>query len=501
MPSKISINNHYCIEFLEFDKMYYVGWTKLCKKLYSFLLKHSDSDEYAKTYFTDMFNKNSILFMLYNAKDKKIVSILNIEKTKYYNHVLLLNIKSLVIHTEYRNKTIGWSILFAFFFVYKKVLSEKKTYFYTVTKNTRVISFLNTMFIQNNLKNISNIDKGDFQSDFNLFLSYEAKKFSNNNLYYIDGFILRKFQTTISSIKIPKSSLGKIELGKDEFVLFFGTFQEEYILKNKLYLFAKRKFKLQEVNDNNLYINNFFIKDSNKVCTNNHPIIALIDSGVCPDLFANKFVHEVNLKYDDSSKKIMYSKYFIDDIGHGTYMLKIINELTSNLATILPIKAVHTNKTLGNTKILIKAIDWAIKHKSKLINISASVLKSQNIKELKNICEKAKKNKIIIVCALNIDCKQKSYPFSFNSTIGVGIRPYEGILFFQKENNIVRTHFDYAGLKGSSCATAKITGLLYNYILQHPHITFDKAVSYLQKISIPLSDPLWNKKKEVSYEK
>lgn len=116
----------------------------------------------------------------------------------------------------------------------------------------------------------------------------------------------------------------------------------------------------------------------------NHKFVALIDSGV-NDGYADFSVNVTN--YPDA-----------DAIGHGTEMAKIIKDIAGDKATILSIKAFGDDGD-GSLSNIYAAVKYAINQKVDIINISASMLDSEETSQLRELLQSAMDSGITIVVA------------------------------------------------------------------------------------------------------
>ena len=147
--------------------------------------------------------------------------------------------------------------------------------------------------------------------------------------------------------------------------------------------------------------------------------IAVLDSGLDPTSRVGKKMNfsgglEV---YLDNNNSIAYRYDAVDDIGHGTAVASIINNICND-AEIIPIKIVR-NGVANGTEVLIAALEYIFDRKCcNIINISAGIITCDNISGLHSICEKLMNAGVIIVAAFDSD-GAVSYPSAFDCVIGV----------------------------------------------------------------------------------
>lgn len=213
--------------------------------------------------------------------------------------------------------------------------------------------------------------------------------------------------------------------------------------------------------------------------------IAIMDSGI--DKKHEDLVGKVIKEYNAINPKEK-----IEDVyGHGTAVAGIIaaNDNNQGIRGILPNAELYSIKVIsdngkGNIESLAKGIDWAIKNKVDLINISFGMPNDKP--KLKAAVNKAVKAGIIIVASTgNKYGLNSDYPASYNNVISVNainsdlkITSFSAkgkINFVAPGTGIVTTilNNNYGVVEGTSIATAYVTGTI-GYIL-----------AYKEKFNIP----------------
>lgn len=137
-------------------------------------------------------------------------------------------------------------------------------------------------------------------------------------------------------------------------------------------------------------------------CDNNIKI-AVLDSG-CSAIDSN-YVKIINLNESDDG---------IDKLGHGSEIIGIISCLTKH-AQIYSLKVLDDAGN-GNRKKILKALDWCIKNKIDIINLSFSMQKDD--KEIKEKLERIDLIGAIVICSYDNDNKI-SYPAQYEFVFGV----------------------------------------------------------------------------------
>lgn len=140
----------------------------------------------------------------------------------------------------------------------------------------------------------------------------------------------------------------------------------------------------------------------------------------------------IDLNHEDLSENIHGGVNFLnsalppdDDNGHGTLLAGIIaaNQNDKGIIGIAPYAQLFSIKAFnkdgkGKVSDIIKAIDWAIKNKMQIINISSSLEKDN--KDLHNEIKKAAKAGILIVAAATDNSDNAGYPAMYPEVISVG---------------------------------------------------------------------------------
>lgn len=210
--------------------------------------------------------------------------------------------------------------------------------------------------------------------------------------------------------------------------------------------------------------------------------IGVIDSGINENIVPGVF-HVYKSDFDD----------FTDHLGHGTSCAQIILELCPDIE-IYNLK-VFDKKLLANSNNVINAINWCVENEIQIINLSLSIADLNYYYEFDEICEYAfRKNIFIIASADNIG--RPCLPAYLNNVFGVGIaKLYErGDFFYISDNNIqLYTNGNTIASKiapqqneGTSSATARMTGIIANILMNHKGVCFDRLKELLAKNATPL---------------
>lgn len=133
--------------------------------------------------------------------------------------------------------------------------------------------------------------------------------------------------------------------------------------------------------------------------------VAILDTGVKSNSVKSKVI----------SEKIREDRQIDND--HGTNIAKIIE---SGNSTVIYDARVLNNEGLGTVKNTIDGIDWAIKNKVNVINISYGF--THDYKGLHEKIKEANNKGITIIAANGNDLfGKKEYPASYKETISIGV--------------------------------------------------------------------------------
>lgn len=186
------------------------------------------------------------------------------------------------------------------------------------------------------------------------------------------------------------------------------------------------------------------------------------------------------------------TQYMSDSNGHGTLVSKTIVNVCNNVE-IFPVKIFNKSGRTSSDNTIV-ALNKILYSDIKLINISASTFDYTYENEFKDICNRLKESKKIVICSKHNNTKLgDSIPTVFESVIGVeghrGI--YEDSKYLYKDNKKVQMNTNskesfikfknkvtYFGKNSKSCAVA--TGIIANLIKSEPDI----GISELEKILV-----------------
>jgi subtilisin len=223
--------------------------------------------------------------------------------------------------------------------------------------------------------------------------------------------------------------------------------------------------------------------------------VALIDSGVDvehPDL-AGKIYESVEARRDE--KRIVFDVSVSgDSAGHGTACAGIIARIAP-AAEIYSIKVLGAGG-LGDGQAFLAGLEYAIKKRYRIINLSLGTTKPQFFAPLHDLLDRAYQAGCIVVAAAN-NLPQPSFPSVFSSSLISVVKSAENDAFnfgFQYGEVIeltapgvnVRTPWlggGYRNLTGNSFACPHIVGIIALLLESHPNLTPFEVKSALYAIA------------------
>lgn len=246
----------------------------------------------------------------------------------------------------------------------------------------------------------------------------------------------------------------------------------------------------------------FQLDDDWRQATGKGVSIAVIDSGIDishPDL-AGKVVDSVEARVD-RKKVVFVPSESGDSAGHGTACAGIITR-------IAPDAELHSIKVLGAGGIgdgmaFLAGLEWAIKQRYRVINLSLGTTKPQFFAPLHDLLDRAYQAGCIVVAAAN-NLPQPSFPSVFSSSLisvikseetdplNFGFR-YGEVIELTAPGVNVRTAWPgggYRNLTGNSFACPHIVGVIALLLEKHPDFTPFHVKSALYSIAQENQDNL-----------
>jgi hypothetical protein len=217
-----------------------------------------------------------------------------------------------------------------------------------------------------------------------------------------------------------------------------------------------------------------------------NPDIAVIDSGVNPEHFHVQGVAGGHGYRLNPGGKIEQTPDYMDEIGHGTAICGIIRQKAS-FADLYAIKIFQQDLNASGLS-LIKAMEWAIDHKVKIIHLSLGVENERIASDLKALCQKAHDRNILTLASAK-GPDHRIFPAFFQTVIGVYWNHdcrCDEIIFHPDSRIEFGAHGwprDIPGMpreqnfRGNSFAVAHVTARVATLLKDHP----DKSLSWIKK--------------------
>jgi uncharacterized NAD-dependent epimerase/dehydratase family protein len=235
--------------------------------------------------------------------------------------------------------------------------------------------------------------------------------------------------------------------------------------------------------------------DDFSTCTAKNVRIGIIDSGYSPGKHKIRIGDGINLSTNGSvNSEVKLNKDYTDNIGHGTACAGIIHKKAPE-SEIFPVKIFNT-ELVSDIDKLTKAIEWCIKNKLHIINLSLGTTETENKNKLQEICDIALSKSIFIIAAISND-KQESYPAALSNVYGVNAGKVRGKYdyYFDQKSPIQfiargdRQRLDWIDgkqifLGGTSFAAPHITAIVALIIQKYPDISFVELNRLLKKYSL-----------------
>ena len=224
--------------------------------------------------------------------------------------------------------------------------------------------------------------------------------------------------------------------------------------------------------------------------------VAIIDSGVDaehPDL-AGKIKESVEAQRDN--KRIIFEPSTIgDSAGHGTACAGIIAKIAPE-AELYSIKVLGAGG-LGDGQAFLAGLEYAIKKRYRVINLSLGTTKPQFFSPLHDLLDRAYQSGCIVVAAAN-NLPQPSFPSVFSSSLISVIKSaetdpynfgfhYGEVIELTAPGVNVRTAWlgnGYRNLTGNSFACPHIAGIIALLLETRPDLTPFQVKSALYAIAI-----------------
>lgn len=230
-------------------------------------------------------------------------------------------------------------------------------------------------------------------------------------------------------------------------------------------------------------------------CTGKGISIAIVDSGIDPyhpDL-SEKIVESVEA-HTQNKRVVFLPSDTRDSAGHGTACAGIISSIAPD-AELYSIKVLGEQAS-GDGQAFLAGLEYAVKRKFRIINLSLGTTKPQFFAPLHDLLDRAYQAGCIVVAAAN-NLPQPSFPSVFSSSLisvsksqetdpfKFGFRYGEVIELTAPGVNVRTTWLGggYRNLTGNSFACPHIVGIIALLLENKPDLTPFQAKSLLYAIA------------------
>jgi subtilisin len=223
--------------------------------------------------------------------------------------------------------------------------------------------------------------------------------------------------------------------------------------------------------------------------------VAIIDSGIDtehPDLQGK--VKELVEAHNDNKRVLFVPSYSGDSAGHGTACAGIISSIAPD-AELYSIKVLGAQAS-GDGQAFLAGLEYAIKRRFRIINLSLGTTKPQFFAPLHDLLDRAYQAGCIVVAAAN-NLPQPSFPSVFSSSLisvskaeesnpfHFGFRYGEVIELTAPGVNVKTAWLNggYRSLTGNSFACPHIVGIIALLLETYPSLTPFQVKSALYAIA------------------
>ncbi|MGI8787952.1 MAG: S8 family peptidase [Pyrinomonadaceae bacterium] len=249
-----------------------------------------------------------------------------------------------------------------------------------------------------------------------------------------------------------------------------------------------------ESNQNSSISTYFQIDDSWKLRTGKGVRVAVIDSGIDTNHTDLQGKIKESVEARAENKRIIFDKSEAgDSAGHGTACAGIISRIAPE-AEFYSIKVLGAGG-LGDGIAFLAGLEYAIKNRYQIINLSLGTTKPQFFAPLHDLLDRAYQAGCIVVAAAN-NLPQPSFPSVFSSSLisvskhedsdpfNFGFR-YGEVIELTAPGVNVRTSWlnnSYKSLTGNSFACPHIVGIIALLLDKYPELTPFQVKSALYAI-------------------
>lgn len=239
----------------------------------------------------------------------------------------------------------------------------------------------------------------------------------------------------------------------------------------------------------------FQLDDAWRGATGRGVTVAIVDSGidVAHPALTGKVIESVEARIDN--KKVIFEpSQGQDSAGHGTACAGIVAGIAPDVE-LYSVRVLGAGG-LGDGQAFLAGLDYAIKKRFRVINLSLGTTKPQFFAPLHDLLDRAYQAGCIVVAAAN-NLPQPSFPSVFSSSLISVIKSdvtdplrfgfhYGEVIELTAPGVNVRTSWPgggYRNLTGNSFACPHIVGVIALILEKHPELTPFQIKSALYTIA------------------
>lgn len=209
--------------------------------------------------------------------------------------------------------------------------------------------------------------------------------------------------------------------------------------------------------------------------------ICLIDSGI---EYAHPDIHNIGRSFavsvESDGRANVVEADELDVVGHGTACAGVISRVAP--AAQLDSIRVLGPQNRGHSAAFLVAVDWAIRRRYDIVNLSLSTRRAEHRPRLLELAEDAASADVLLVCSAH-NSPVDSYPWSLASVISVGshdlpdsyevqMNPDPPVEFYAGGVGVTVAWLggDKKTMSGNSFATPAIVGSLARIVEGHPNL-------------------------------
>lgn len=222
--------------------------------------------------------------------------------------------------------------------------------------------------------------------------------------------------------------------------------------------------------------------------------VAVVDSGWDRTIEDDRVLPGVSFVDPNDDLALGFSESDHDTVGHGTACVDLILRIAPG-ARVIPVK-VFGNGLETSPGTLKAGMKWALEQGVQVINVSLGTLLEEMLRPLYVLCEKARREGIIVVAAGH-NARDWSYPAIFDPVIGVAADRFESPFHYRYrpdeamecvawgvEQPVLWLGGKRVPRNGTSFAAPNIAGIVALLLERHPGSSLEEIRELLSKYAV-----------------